>query len=170
MELKLDDATRASLLGLMPMTQTGTVEFTPPIFAGLPDAVRPVFIQRALTRSEKSQVMLEEDTVNKDAAAFSKDGKINLTDENRGAWFDFVREKNAARVEWARKTVTGWKSVVSPTGNVVDFKAAEDKGADPDLFDGFLVEAQLEIYNNAKKVSSLLSQERLGLKSLPESK
>jgi hypothetical protein len=171
MDYKLDEKTRESLIGLMPVTQNAVISFIPPIYTGLPEKVRPIFSQRAFTRGEKQEVASLEETYMRSIEPYMRREGDNMivNSESAGNVSEFSalsRKHRGDLAEWARKTVTGWRAVYDPsTGAEIAFKADADGGADKDLFDGFCSEAKGEIFQNAKKISSLLPQERVALKS-----
>lgn len=171
----LDEETKKKLLGLMPLTQEGTIKFTPKCFEDLPEEVRPVFIQRALSRQEKSKITEIEENFLKSISGFveQKDGAVAVSckSQNDVSLFTIeLRKKTDVEHELARKTVIGWEKVYSPaTCKEIAFVADADKSADVDLFSGFCKEAKSELFKNALKISALTQEEKQGLKSLPES-
>jgi hypothetical protein len=141
----LDEKTRKSLLGLMPFSQKGTIDYTPEQFANFPENVRPIFKQRSFTREEIKEVK----------SVISKTDSPDYDSQIR---------------EFTRKTVQGWDNLYDlSTCKKIDFVADEDKGADKKLFESIPILVVSKILNNALVISGIISQENLGLKSLPES-
>jgi len=142
-ELKLDEETKKSLIGLMPFSQEATTEFTPEIFKKLDigEEFKPVFTQRSFTRKERNEMR---------AGAMTFRGSDVF--------------------KYARISVVGWRNLYDlATGNEIEFSADKDKGASKELFGLISDEIAAELFNNASKISGLLSAEKMGLRSSPQS-
>jgi hypothetical protein len=140
-DYRLDEETRKSLLGLMPFTQNGTMNFIPKAFDGLPDGVRAVFKQRAYTRQEFATV------------------KNAYTDET-------IKDKQSALWSVSRGTVLGWDKLFDlATGEPMEYKADADGGMDKDLWESLPPIIRWELTTNASVMSGLLERERVALKS-----
>lgn len=139
-DYRLDEATRKSLLGLMPFTQGGTMDYTPECLADAPEAARATFKQRAFTRAEFTAVR-------------------NLyTDEK-------VVDKQTPLWEVVCKTIMGWDRVFDlATGEPIAYKADPNGGLDKDLWEGLPLIIRRELATNATVMSGLLQQERLALR------
>jgi hypothetical protein len=145
-ELRLDEKTRKSLLGLMPFTQGGVMDYTPEAYLSIPENIRPVFSLRAFTRQESCDIR-----------------SMFLNDKYS------IEERAEKNMENARKVVMGWKNIYDlSTGEPLEYKGSA-LGADKDLFSIFPDVIVSSIFRQASVMSGLLQQEKQGLKSLPES-
>ncbi len=141
-EFRLDEKTKKSLLGLMPFTQSGTMNFTPSMFDTIPIEAQPIFKQRAFTRGEVQQYR---DIIKDDGA--KTDDKLTLL------------------MALTRPTVLGWERQFDlATGDLLPFKADEDKGASKDLWTLIPDVIKLSLYRNCSIASGLQVQEKQGLK------
>lgn len=139
-EFRLDEKTRKALMGLMPFSQGGTVNFTPEIFDSLPESARPVFKQRAFTRGEFQSV--------RDVYAD-----------------DSVKDKQKVLWDIARKTLSGWETVFDlATGEPMPFKADTDGGCDKEQWELLPIVIRKELFTNVSIMSGLLPPEKQGLK------
>lgn len=140
-DFRLDEATKKALLGLMPFSQNGTIDFTPDVFKDIIFKARPVFKQRAYTAQERQEIR-----------------DIYLSDD--------IKDKSPAILDLVRRTVLGWENLFDlATASSLPFKADADKGADKEIWGimpRILTDALVE---NVSKMSGLLPQERQGLKS-----
>jgi hypothetical protein len=138
-DIRLDEATRKSLLGLMPFTQAGTMDFIPALFVGIAPEFTPVFKQRAFTHQELAAV--------------------------RKLYADKVEDKTTILWETVRKTVTGWEKMFDlASGQTLTFKADPDGGLDKDLWESLPLVIRRELTTNVSIMSGLLEQEKTGLK------
>jgi hypothetical protein len=140
-ELRLDEATKKALIGLMPFSQAGKMDFTPALFDNIPAKARPVFKQRSYTVAERQ--------------------------EYRDVIFDEkITDKSTRLLDIVRRTVAGWDTVFDmSTGELMPFKADEDKGADKEAWGILPRVVQDALLVNVNTMSGLLPQERQGLKS-----
>lgn len=139
-EFKLDEKTRKSLMGLMPFSQSGTVDFTPDCFEGVDVEACPVFKHRAFNRIEFQAVR----------DIYADDTK---KDKQKSLW------------EFARKTVIGWERVFDlATGELLVFKTDPDGGMDKEQWETLPTVIRREIFTNVSIVSGLLTQEKQSLK------
>jgi hypothetical protein len=139
-EYRLDEATKKALLGLMPFSQGGTMDFTPEAFKDVPKNAQPVFKLRSFTRQEFQDV--------------------------RDIYSNEEKDKQKALWEIARKTLKGWSKVFDlSTGEAVLFKADADGGVDKELWEALPLLIRRVIFTQVSVMSGLLEQERQGLKS-----
>jgi hypothetical protein len=139
-DLRLDEATRKALLGLMPFTQGGTMYYTPECLQDAPEVARASFKQRAFTRQEMMAVR-----------AIYAD--------------DTIKEKQSQLWEICRKTIVGWGQVFDlSTGEPMAYNAAPDGGIDADLWETLPLVIRRELLTNVAIMSGLLQQEKTGLK------
>ena len=113
-EFAMTPELREKLVGLMPFSQNGTMEFTPAEYVerDLPIEVHPVYELRAWTKQEA-------DAVNKRMA------RKDQTDE----------ERSQAIFEEARIAVKNWENLYDlGTCKLIAYAAAQDGGADPEVF------------------------------------
>lgn len=166
----LDEETRKKLLGLLPVSQGATIKFTPKCFEELPVSIRPVFIQRSMTKVERSALLeFEESNLQKQMEYMEEiDGKMVVKTSDKAKYAEFIKSSNqkaAAICEAARKSIVGWENVFCPsTGQLIPFVPDEAKSIDLELYSGICDDAKVELYNNMKLISSLLPQEKLALK------
>jgi hypothetical protein len=140
-DLKMDEATRKSLLGLMPFTQGGTIMFVPECMANLPEEFQSSLKLRSLNRQEFNEVR----------ELYSNDKIENKQDPL-----------------WAisRKAVLGWNKVFDlATGEPISFKADPDGGIDKDSWEMLPLVIRREIATTIFTMSGLIYEERVALKS-----
>lgn len=139
-DYRLDEATKKSLLGLMPFSQGGMMDYTPEIFKDIASKIKPVFKLRAFTRQEFQEV--------------------------RDIYGNNEKEKQGALWAVGRKALKGWDKIFDlSTGEAVIFKADADGGIDKDLWETLPLTIRRMIFTQISIMSGLLEQERQGLKS-----
>jgi hypothetical protein len=140
-EFKLDAKYRKALLGLMPFSQEGTLDYTPEGFDELPEEIRPVFKLRALKRGEIQTV--------KD---ITFDDKIKIKIEKL--------------IKAIRPAILGWDKVYDlATGNLIPFEASEDGGPTKELWERMPDTITTLLYREISVMSGLQKAEKQGLKS-----
>ena len=140
-DLKLYAELKEKLKGLMPFSQAGVVEYTPPelLDRDLPEEMITVYTHRCFSQKE-----------NEEFNQLIKDGKVT----------------NQTARDFARRVTKGWKNLYDlDSGKEIPYKADADGGCDKVLWDAVLDYAAGGICRNAGKWSGLYPPEVEGLKS-----
>jgi len=144
--LKLTEEHRQALLGLMPFTQNGTIEYTPKAFEKLdiPKNKKSIYIMRAYNKDEMTRVRKLINDVNA-----SKGSKDDQEEEIR---------------DLTRRSIVGWKNIYDlATGDEIEFKKDSDGSADKGLFEDIPDVIKAEIYTYSLTISGLMKKEIEGL-------
>ena len=144
--LKLTEEHRQALLGLMPFTQNGTIEYTPKAFEKLdiPKNKKPVFKMRAYNKDEMNRI------------------KKMLSDIQKNENADF---NNDVR-EFSRLSIVGWKNMFDlSTGEEMEFKKSADGSIQKEQYELVPEFIVADLYKHACVVSGLMPKEIEGLES-----
>lgn len=143
-ELKLDAEMKEKLKGLMPFSQEGVIEFTPPEYLKLelPGEFVPVFTHRCFSQSENQKLL---------------DATLNAN----------TSENMIVLREYGRKVTKGWKNLIDlATETLIEYKSDADGGCDKTLWDEAILNGTAAaIARNAGYWSGALVEEKQALKS-----
>jgi hypothetical protein len=156
---KLDEETRAKLVGLLPVRQGASIAFTPASVMTLPEQCRPIFYQRSFTKAEREEIR-EFETENLIMYRSVKDSADKVSD-------DLIKYNNAKMSklrEYARISIVNIEKLYcSLTGELLT-NVIDNGSVDKEIMSGLAECTVIELYDNAKLISSLTQQEKLGLK------
>lgn len=151
MDRRMTDELREKMLGIMPFTSDGRIDYTPPQYDVLPEEWRPVFELRSFSEGERRAF---ERVLSKSRGKPSKD---TVSDGIRTLEEMF---------ECARPCVTDIRNLFDVGTNApIEFKAADDGGVDKDLFAMIPRDVRKDVLDQVGKISGLIPQEKLGLES-----
>jgi len=148
-ELRLDEKTKAALIGLMPMSENGRLPFTPVEFTerGLPAEVIPEFDLGTWTMQQKHDYH-------------------ERRKGNRNATQDEIKQE-------ARQSIYGMRKMfLLPDFEPLEFKAETDGTITKDVFEQLPETVQLSLWFQAARMAGVIgpaavlsSEEMQGLKS-----
>jgi hypothetical protein len=141
----LDEAMKAALLGVSPLSSSSKINFTPPVFSKIEikDEFKPVFQLRGLTVEEKQ---LLDELVSSSVKA----------DNDKEAW-------NKKAFALTKGLIVGWQNVFEVgTGDELDF-IGESGSCTSSLFDMLPVIIKNQLFSRVMQMHGLMDTTKMGL-------
>ena len=150
-ERKLDDKTRAELLGFVPFSSDCVISFTPEEFKQVKnDDFRPVFEVRSLTQAELDQIKHNTQALSVETSKSPTEKIMDTAEKNLGV---------------IRGCVLGWKRLFDVgTREEIKFVPASSGGCDEKLFQALPVWLRRSILDFVKRISGLSDPEEFSIK------